>query len=302
MPPPPARPSYTGRNPTLCSGEPVMATGTFAALLGHVRRTAGADAAARVPDDQLLERFVAGRDEQAFAALVRRHGGLVLAACRRTLADETDVEDAFQAAFLTLVCKAGSIRRGQALGSWLYRVAARAAGQVRLNAERRRRHERPGPEPAAPAADPSWREACAVLHDELARLPERLRLPLLLCYLEGKTRDEAARQLGWSLGTLRGRLERGRHLLRARLDRRGVTLAVGLGAAVATPARSAVPARLVAAPLRALAAAEPAADTITARGTVLDPDGRPVAGATVRVTPDPRSDHAEAPAARAVTG
>src|SRR5262249_52967043 len=160
--------------------------------------------AAAASDAELLERFVVVRDEAAFAALVRRYGGLVLAACRRVLAEPADVEDAFQATFLVLVRKAPSIRRHQAVGGWLYRVAHRTALQVRADVERRRLIEPTTQiEPAAPdGPDPSWREVCALLYTELDRLPEKFRLPLILCYLDGKTRDEAAQVLGWSVGSV----------------------------------------------------------------------------------------------------
>jgi RNA polymerase sigma factor (sigma-70 family) len=225
-----------------------MAHPTLHALLGHIRRSAGPRDAAPRPDADLLARFHADRDEAAFAALVRRHGGLVLAACRRVLREPADVEDAFQATFLVLLRKAGSIRRTPSVGGWLYRVAHRVALQVRVDAERRRRHEPAGigSEPAAPpGADPSWREVCGVLHAELDRLPVKFRLPLILCYLDGKTRDEAARLLGWSLGAVKGNLERGRKRLRARLERRGVALSAGLVAALSAPRVLAVPDRLV---------------------------------------------------------
>jgi RNA polymerase sigma factor (sigma-70 family) len=218
-----------------------MAHGALQTLLKHVRHAAGD--AGPLSDAQLLDRYLARRDEAAFAALVRRHGGLVLAACRRALTDEADIEDAFQATFLVLLRKAATIRHRQALGGWLYRVAARAAGQARSAAESRRRREWRAASVAgvsdpgySAAPDPSWREVCALLHAELDRLPVKLRLPLILCYLDGKARDEAARQLGWSLDTLRGRLERGRKLLRTRLNRRGVSLSTGLLAAVASDA------------------------------------------------------------------
>jgi RNA polymerase sigma factor (sigma-70 family) len=288
---------------------------------------------------------VAGRDEAAFAALLRRHGPAVRAACRRVLGDGPDADDAFQATFLVLWQHGHRVRRGRSVGSWLYGVAHRVACQARSAAVRRSQVEsRAAAAQVAPAepSDLSWREACAVLHEELDRLPERYRMPLLLCYLEGKSRDEAARALGWSLGALKGRLERGRTLLRARLARRGIGLSAGLlaglaggadaggvpwelmrttaqaaadglpSAAVAALTRGAVAAgrgklaavvalavgllaagagaRLLAPapadpPHGPVAQAEPRpaddAGEVTFRGRVLDPDGRPVAGARV---------------------
>src|SRR5262245_9256097 len=207
-----------------------MANGSLSTLLSNLRRTAPAADS----DDDLLRRFVAGKDESAFAALVRRHGPLVRSACRQLLSDPADVDDAFQATFLTLIRGAGSIRAGAALAGWLYRVTYRVALRARAAAARRRElTDRGGPEP-----DLSFREACAVLHEELDRLPEKFRLPLVLCYLDGQSREEAAKLLGWSAGAVKGRLERGRQALRQRLVRRGVTLSAAMLAVVAAPARA----------------------------------------------------------------
>ena len=174
-------------------------------------------------DDKLLKRFVVERDEVAFAALVARHGPMVLGVCRRILHDEHDVEDAFQATFLVLVSRAKAIRDGDLLGHWIYGVAHRVAVRARANAARRYVHEqnltaaRAGVEP--PSRDGERRELRAVLDDELARLPEPLRAPLVLCHLEGLTHDEAARRLRWPVGTVRSRLARARDKLRRRLSR-----------------------------------------------------------------------------------
>jgi RNA polymerase sigma factor (sigma-70 family) len=203
------------------------------AVLHHVRKLAAAPAANPPSDRDLLDRFVARRDEAAFAALVERHGAMVLGICRRVLRHAHDAEDAWQAAFLVLARKAATIRRKDALGAWLHGVAYHVATNLRRDLARRGAHEVPLREvgQADAAGDVTWRELRAVLDEELARLPERLRAPLVLCYLEGRTRDEAARQLGWGLGTIRGRLERGRRLLRARLRRRGLDLSALLVAA-----------------------------------------------------------------------
>src|SRR5262249_13255741 len=153
-------------------------------------------------------------------------------------------EDVFQATFLTLARKAGSVRKSESLGCWLHGVAYRIAVRARV-AERRRLRERRSDhvQAADPSGEVSGRELCAILDEELMRLPDRCRRPLVLCYLEGRTRDEAAEALGWSLGTLKRRLEEGRERLRGRLTRRGLTLsgtllAVALveGAATAAPA------------------------------------------------------------------
>src|SRR5262245_28043277 len=175
-------------------------------------------------DAQFLERFASHRDEAAFAALVRRHGPMVLGVCRRVLRHADDAEDAFQATFLVLAQKAATIRKRPALGSWLYGVALRVARKARSG-----RRPPPGPE-GLPMTAPDASTALTVaelqsgIDEELGRLPERCRAPLVLCYLQGQTQDEAARQLGWSKATLRRRLGRGRELLRLRLARRGLSL------------------------------------------------------------------------------
>jgi RNA polymerase sigma factor (sigma-70 family) len=199
-------------------------------LLRHIRQLAGPPEGPT--DRQLLDRFAAGRDEGAFAALVGRHGPMVLRVCRRVLGDAHDAEDAFQATFLVLARSAGAVRRSEALASWLHGVARRTA----LAARRRRAHEQRGT--AAPPGDPAWqaawREVQAVLDDEVGRLPAKYRAPFVLCFLEGKSRPEAARELGWKEGTVSSRLARARDRLRLRLARRGVCLSsvlAGLGLA-----------------------------------------------------------------------
>jgi RNA polymerase sigma factor (sigma-70 family) len=201
-------------------------------VLSRLHRQAAARELAPFPDAVLLERFVSRRDEVAFTALVERHGPMVLGVCRRILRDPHDAEDACQAVFLVLARKAHSVRRAGALGGWLHAVSFRAACRLRSARARRRAAEHPLTDAPA-AAEPTWREAQAILDEELQRLPEKWRTPLVLCYLEGKTRDEAARQLGWSVGTVRGRLTRGRALLKARLARRGLCPSVPLAAALA---------------------------------------------------------------------
>jgi RNA polymerase sigma factor (sigma-70 family) len=197
-------------------------------------------------DTELLQRFLNQRDAGAFEALVRRHGPLVLAACRKVLGNSADVDDAFQATFVTLLRKARQIRKQQSVGPWLFGVAHRLAVRLRSDAQRRERRERQPRRESQASPDLSWREACGVLHEELDKLPERLRLPLMLCYLEGKSRDEAARQLGCSFNTVKRRLELGRAKLRGRLSRRGLALSAGLLAAVTdTATAGVVPARLL---------------------------------------------------------
>jgi RNA polymerase sigma factor (sigma-70 family) len=205
-------------------------------------------------DAQLLADFLDQKDPSAFEALVRRHGPLVLSACRQVLRCEADAEDAFQATFVALYQKAAGIRRQPSVAGWLFRVARRTALRTRRAATRRDRHEARSPAKGEPGLDLSWREACAALHDELDRLPETYRSVLVLCYLEGLSRDEAAHQLGWTLNEVRGRLERGRLRLRVRLEKRGVTLSAGLLTAVAAHG---VPSALVASAVRG--SARPAA-------------------------------------------
>ncbi len=183
-------------------------------------------------DGQLLERF-SRRDgeaaERAFAALVERHGGIVLSTCRAVLRDDHEARDAFQATFLVLVRKAGSLWVQDSLGPWLHRVAYRAASHVRRDSERRWRAEREAAEHA-----PRYRvegggdDFALVLHEEVERLPERYRIPVVLCDLEGRTYEEAARHLGCPVGTIKSRLARGRECLRGRLIRRGVAVAAAM--------------------------------------------------------------------------
>jgi RNA polymerase sigma factor (sigma-70 family) len=229
-------------------------------LLGRVRRTL---AAHHQDDADLLARYRDARDLDALDALVRKHAPLVLAACRKVLPD-ADADDVFQATFLVLMRDAGRIRKGQSVGSWLYGVAHRLALQARANSARRSRLEgkaRGGG--SSNESDLSWKEACTTLHEELDRLPDSYRLPLLLCYLEGKSRDEAAADLGWTVNRVRGQLERGRLRLRDRLARRGIALSAGLLAAVAgnSVLAGGPPARLIQFALRA-AAGRPSAGAV----------------------------------------
>ena len=184
---------------------------------------------AGLDDGQLLERFVARRDEAAFAALVALHGPMVLGVCRRMLRDGHDVEDAFQATFLVLVKRAGSIRDPGRLGPWLHGVARRVAMRARAEAARRRSHQDlSGPavvaeEPAVrPASRAEGDDVLGVIDEEVARLPSRYRDAVVLCDLEGRSYAEAARRLSCPMGTLQSRLARGRARLRTRLVRRGV--------------------------------------------------------------------------------
>jgi RNA polymerase sigma factor (sigma-70 family) len=203
-----------------------MATGRSRILLRHIRRWTADQADAALTDRELLWRFGDSRDETAFAALVRRHGRMVLSVCRRVLHQEQDAEDAFQATFVILARKASAPGWQDSIGNWLYQVAYRLAVRARRQATRRQARERKAEDRRGddPLAEVTLREAQRVLDDELNRLPEKYRVPLVLCCLEGSTQDEAAQQLGWSVATLKRRLQGGRDLLGARLRRRGLTL------------------------------------------------------------------------------
>jgi RNA polymerase sigma factor (sigma-70 family) len=206
-----------------------MATGQPNPLLSYIRRLA-TPPAAQVSDRELLQRFAAQHDETAFAALVQRHGPMVLNVGRRILHNGADAEDVFQATFLVLLRKAASLHWKESVGSWLYEVAYRLALKAKTADARRRLHEVQAPQPSSGdlPAELNWRELQTLLDEELHRLPASYRVPLILCYLEGATRDEAAQRLGWSLSTLKRRLERGRELLRLRLVRRGLTVSAAL--------------------------------------------------------------------------
>jgi RNA polymerase sigma factor (sigma-70 family) len=235
--------------------------GNDARAAGHLLRLA----APPEDDATLLQRFRACGDAEAFAELVRRHGPMVLGVCRRVLGDGADAEDAFQAAFLVLARRAGSVRKGASVASWLHGVARFVALRARHGARRRRWHEaraagEPRPEPGA---DP---ELLAALDEELRRLPERYRAPLVACFLQGRTHEEAARAGGLSVSTLRRRLDRGRELLRRRLVGRGAGPAlVALGASASSASVSASSAESTA----ALAAAFAAGKAGTTPTTVL---------------------------------
>jgi RNA polymerase sigma factor (sigma-70 family) len=176
-------------------------------------------------DAELLDRFAADRDQEAFAAIVRRHGPMVFGVCRRVLRDPHDAEEAFQVTFLVLVRKGGRLAQPDRLANWLYGVAFRVARKAKGLAARRDTHERAAAEarPPAPVTVGQDRaELRAVLDEEMVALPEKYRVPLVLCYLEGLTNEDAARRLGWAPGSMSYRLARGRELLRRRLARRGL--------------------------------------------------------------------------------
>jgi RNA polymerase sigma factor (sigma-70 family) len=230
-----------------------MATADLSKVLEHLRRALPPPEEADAGDGQLLARYVAGRDEAAFAALVRRHGRMVLGVCRRVLGHVQDSEDAFQAVFLVLARKAGSVVKRESLGSWLYGTAFRTALEARALQARRRAREKQVeelPHPAiTPADPPDWRP---LFDEELNRLPEKYRTAVVLCELEGRPRKEAARLLGLAEGTLSSRLAAARRLLAGRLAGRGLALSGGALAAAwaAESAAAAVPAALVTSTVR----------------------------------------------------
>ena len=214
-----------------------MATGQLSSVVRYLRTVKAGRLAATLPDATLLERFVSQRDEAAFEALVSRHGPMVLGLCRRVLGNAHDAEDAFQATFLVLVHKAGSVRKRTSLSHWLYGVAYRTALHARSERARRRVHERKGATMTScePVDEILCQELRSVLDEEINRLPEKYRVPVILCYLEGRTYEEASRQLRWPIGTVAIRLARARERLRTNLVRRGIGLAdAGLVMAVPT--------------------------------------------------------------------
>jgi len=233
-----------------------MATSTLNPVLDRLRRTVLLQDGAGLTDAQLLEAFVSRKDEAAFAALVRRHGPMVLGVCRRVLRNHHDSEDAFQAAFLVLFRKAGSIAPRAMVANWLYGVAYRTALKARSMITKHRVRERQVtemPEPVADEPDNCWRDLQPLLDREMSRLPDKYRVPIVLCDLQGQTGKEAARQLGWPEGTVSSRLSRGRGLLAKRLTRQGLVLSAGSLAAVLSQnaASASVPASLVSSTIKA---------------------------------------------------
>jgi RNA polymerase sigma factor (sigma-70 family) len=199
---------------------------SITAVLKHLRQVAAVGDLAKLDDAALLEHFLSRQEEAAFEQLMQRHGPMVLGVCRRILHDPHDAEDAFQATFLVLVRKANCITKRDLLAQWLYGVACRTAWHARTARSERQAREREAP--IMPATDSTaevdWRSLRPVLDEEIGRLPPKYRAPLVLCYLEGKTYAEAARQLGCPKGTVATRLARARDRLQTRLIRRGLAL------------------------------------------------------------------------------
>jgi RNA polymerase sigma factor (sigma-70 family) len=244
-----------------------MAGGQVGAVVRQIERLFTAGSVSGMSEGQLLERFVSRHDQAAFEALMSRHGPMVLGVCRRVLRDPNDVDDAFQATFLVLVRKAGSLRDRDLLANWLYGVAYRVSLRARAVSARRRAIEAAGVEELADGPEATDRGPWPWLHEEVHRLPEKYRAPIVLCYLEGLTHDEAADRLRWPVGTVKGRLSRARELLRSRLTRRGLTLEAGaLTALFVGDASAAIPPVLVDSTIKA--AALVAAGKAAAAGTL----------------------------------
>ncbi len=219
-----------------------MASASLGAAIRQVHRLFDEGTVAGLTDGQLVERFLRRGDQAAFGALVERHAPMVSAVCRRALDEPGDRDDVVQATFLALARRASTVRGREALGAWLFVVARRACLVANRAAARRRRHERRAAEARGPGgpAEVAGDDRMAAIHEEIGRLPESLRLPVVLCLLEGRTRAEAAAQLRWTEGEVRGRLARAKVRLRARLGRRGMAPASAL-AALARDASAAVP-------------------------------------------------------------
>jgi RNA polymerase sigma factor (sigma-70 family) len=243
-----------------------MATSGARIDFGELIKALGACGAEDKTDGQLLEQFLNEREEAAFAALVRRHGPMVLGVCRRILGNLADADDAFQATFIVLVRKARSLSSRSVVGDWLHGVARRTAHRARADAARRRAKEQivKRSDVSGPESRNDW---LTLLDEELSRLPEKYRLPIVLCDLEGNTRLEAAKRLGWPEGTVASRLVRGRALLAKRLIRSAQVLSGAVTTTLAGGAvQAALPPTLVHSTVQA--AALIAAGKLTAQGVL----------------------------------
>jgi RNA polymerase sigma factor (sigma-70 family) len=226
-------------------------------IVPHARGPGVSPRLLRMTDEQLLGLLIDRGDPAAFEVLVVRHAPLVLGVCRRVLRRSHEVEDAFQTTFLLLAQNAATIEKRASLGPWLHGVAHRVAVRSKARASRREAVEGKGRGVAMgsrrPEDDAELRELRRAVHEEIDRLPERLRQPILLCYLEGMTNEDAARMLGWPLGSVKTCLSRARRLLQDRLSRRGLALSATLLVLLlprTAPAEE-VPRRLVRATVRA---------------------------------------------------
>lgn len=243
-----------------------MATANLNGFLHSLTRGMLAEALREQSDRELVEEFLSRQDEAIFEVLIRRHGPMVYRVCWRVLQQTQEAEDAFQATFLLLAQKLRSVRKLDSLASWLHGVARRVALKAQARLATRRRYEQRAALPQATLSDEiTWSELRTVLDTELGRLPEKWRLPLILTYLEGRTQDDAARQLCWSKNTFRRRLDEARAALGRRLSWRGVGLPAAFSATLLSEcvASAALPARLVSTTVAAAAcgAAAPAVAT-----------------------------------------
>ncbi len=248
-----------------------MATASLSKVLSHLRDILARPDAEGQTDGELLERFLSRRDESAFEGLLRRHGPMVLGVCRRILGNSHDAEDAFQATFLVLVRRGDRIRPRSRVGNWLYGVAYRTALEARRAAARRRAREARAMPPSKPPEN-VWTELRPLLDCELSRLPDKYRMPLVLCDLEGVTRKEAAQHLGWAEGTVSSRLSRGRDLLARRLKRHGLALSGAAMAGLLADGAAGVPTSLALSTIKAgllLAAGRTAEASLAAANAVV---------------------------------
>jgi RNA polymerase sigma factor (sigma-70 family) len=253
-----------------------MATNPMNKVLHPLRRAALLKDGAGLTDGQLLEEYINRREEAALTALVRRHGPMVWGVCRRILRHYHDAEDAFQATFLVFVRKAASIAFPELLANWLYGVAHQTALKARATTAKRNARERQVAEMSEPATPEKelWSDLSPLLDQALSTLPDKYRVAIVLCDLEGKTRREAARQLGVPDGTVAARLARGRKMLAVRLARHGLAFSAGSLAAVLTQhaASASVPASVVSSTIRGVdlyAAGQAAAAGISVKAIAL---------------------------------
>ncbi len=252
-----------------------MATNAINRVFQQLRQTALRQDGAGLTDGELLESYITRRDEGAFEALLSRHGPMVLGVCRRILRNGADADDAFQATFLVLVRRAASIRPREMVSNWLYGVARITALKAKaMNYKRRAKENEAGTLPKPSTAENDWEKEQSLLDEELGRLPDKYRVPIVLCDLQGKTIKEAARHLNWPQGTVATRLTRGRRLLALRLSKHGLTLSVSaLALLISSMAVSAsVPASLMAATTKAaslFAAGQAAARVVSAKAAAL---------------------------------
>jgi RNA polymerase sigma factor (sigma-70 family) len=235
-----------------------MATASPATILRFLHDLSSTGVEPRLADGELLHRFIARHDQAAFAVLVGRHGPLVWRVCRAVLRHDQDAEDAFQATFVVLARKASSLRNPQALAAWLHGVASQVARRARRDAARRQAREQKARDlpPPSPVAEGAWRQLQAALDEEVQHLPEKLRVPFVLCFLQGRCQADVARALGCRPGTVSARLSQARQELLGRLAQRGVSLSAALTAVVLSgdAARAAVPSALASTTVQAVAA------------------------------------------------